>query len=273
MTRALLLRVASGVVLVPFLLGVAYFDGPLYGLLITAASGVAAWEVRLMLRAGGYRPLTGVLLGVSLLLPLDAWLQVTTLPVIAPDGIFIVEIAGLLGLIALLVRPSMERALVDWALSLALALYLGGLMQFYMPLRRISSDIPGFWVIALLVLSWVCDTSAYFVGGAAGRLRLAPRVSPAKSVEGALAGLGGAALVGAILGLVTGQSFLLLSGYGLAIGLATIVGDLVESLIKRQTGVKDSGVLIPGHGGLLDRMDSLLFCAPVAVLYLHAFAT
>ena len=75
------------------------------------------------------------------------------------------------------------------------------------------------------------------------------------------------------MSLFTREPAILLGGYGLVIGLATIVGDLVESLIKRQTGVKDSGVLIPGHGGLLDRMDSLLFCAPVAVLYLHAFAT
>src|SRR5205814_1499840 len=137
-------------------------------------------------------------------------LQATNPPVIAPDGILIVEIAAFLGLIALLVRPNMDRALVDWALSLALALYLGGLMQFYMPLRRIPSDIPGFWVIALLVLSWVCDTSAYFVGGAIGRLRLAQRVSPAKSVEGALAGLVGAAIVGALLGLFTREPAILL---------------------------------------------------------------
>jgi phosphatidate cytidylyltransferase len=278
--RALLLRVLSGLVLVPFLLGVAYFGAPgspgwiVYGLLITAASGIAAFEMRLMLRSGGYRPLTAVLVGVSVLLPLDAWLRPTAEAVsIAPDGLLIVQVGVLLSLIALLVRRSTERALVDWALSLGLALYLGGLMQFYIPLRRIPTEIPGFWVIALLVLSWVCDSSAYFVGGAFGRTRLAPQVSPAKSVEGALAGLAGAAVAGALLSLPAGQSPLLLAGYGLVIGLATIVGDLVESLIKRQTGVKDSGVLIPGHGGLLDRMDSLLFCAPVAVLYLYALAT
>ena len=112
---------------------------------------------------------------------------------------------------------------------------------------------------------------ADFVGGAIGRIRLAPSISPKKSVEGALAGLVGAALVGPLLGLAVGQPPLLMAGYGLVIALATIAGDLVESLVKRQTGVKDSGVLIPGHGGLLDRMDSLLFCAPIAVLYLHAF--
>jgi phosphatidate cytidylyltransferase len=102
---------------------------------------------------------------------------------------------------------------------------------------------------------------------------LAPTISPKKSVEGAVAGLAGAAVVGLLLSLPVGLSPLLVAGYGLAIGVATVLGDLVESLVKRQTGVKDSGVLIPGHGGLLDRMDSLLFCAPVAVLYLHAFAT
>jgi len=277
MTRGLALRVLSGIVLVPFLLGVAYFGAPgtpgaiVYGLLICAASGIAAFEMRLMLRAGGYRPITGVLVGVSVLLPLDAWLRAADPPIVAADGLLIVEVAALLSLIALLVRRSLDRALVDWALSLALALYLGGLMEFYLPLRRVPSEIPGFWVMALLVLSWVCDTSAYFVGGAIGRTRLAPRVSPAKSVEGAVAGLVGAALAGVLLSFPLGLSPVLVAAYGLLIGLATIVGDLTESLIKRQTGVKDSGVLIPGHGGLLDRMDSLLFCAPVAVLYLHAF--
>jgi phosphatidate cytidylyltransferase len=78
-------------------------------------------------------------------------------------------------------------------------------------------------------------------------------------------------LFGPLLGLIFGVSPLLMAGYGLAIAAATIIGDLVESLLKRQTGAKDSGVLIPGHGGLLDRMDSLLFCAPVAVLYVRAF--
>jgi phosphatidate cytidylyltransferase len=276
--RALALRFASGVVAVPFLLGAAYFGTPgtiggaFYGLVICAASGYAAFELRGMLRAGGYRPLTGLLIGLAMLLPLDAWLRPwPDAWSAAPDGFLIVEIGVVLGLIALLVRRSTEGALIDWALSLGLALYLGGLMQFYMPLRRVAADVPGFWVIALLVISWFCDSAAYFVGGKYGRTKLAPVISPAKSVEGAVAGVVCAALVGLILGLVAGLPPLLVGGFGVAIGLATVVGDLVESLIKRQTGVKDSGVLIPGHGGLLDRMDSLLFCAPVAVLYLHAF--
>jgi phosphatidate cytidylyltransferase len=278
---SLTLRVLSGIVLVPFLLGVAYFGdlntpgapgGVAYGLLICAATAMAAFEVRGMLRQGGYAPQDGILLGLAIALPLDAWLRPgAPMDLVAPDGLLLVLVGVLVSLSWLLVRPTSERALVDWALGLSLALYLGGLMQFYMPLRRLPAPVPGFWVMALLGLSWVCDSCAFFVGRAFGRRRLAPLVSPKKSVEGAVAGLVGAAVVGLLLALPTGLPLLLGAGYGLAIGLATITGDLVESLVKRQTGVKDSGILIPGHGGLLDRMDSLLFCAPVALLYLHAF--
>jgi len=220
-----------------------------------------------MLRAGGYVPLDWLLVGLSVLLPLDVWLAVYWAWL--PDPMVVVVAMVELSLAALVVRAS-ERELIDWALSLGLALYLGGLMLFYLPLRAFPTSVPGLWVIALLVLSWVCDSCAFFVGRAIGRTPLAPRVSPKKSVEGAIAGLVGVAIAGPLLGLVFGEPPLLMAGYGLTIGVATIVGDLIESLLKRQTGVKDSGILIPGHGGLLDRMDSLLLCAPMAVLYLHS---
>jgi phosphatidate cytidylyltransferase len=223
-----------------------------------------------MLRAGGYAPVDLALFGTAVLLPLDAWLRPDALS-LGSDGLLLLIVLVITSLAALLFRPTSDRALVDWALSLGLALYVGGLMQFYFPLRQLPTDFPGFWVIALLVLSWVCDSSAYFVGGAIGRTKLAPAISPKKSVEGAIAGLIAPAIIGPLLGLTVGVPPLVMAGYGVAIALATIVGDLVESLIKRQTGVKDSGILIPGHGGLLDRMDSLLFCAPIAVLYLRAF--
>jgi phosphatidate cytidylyltransferase len=270
---SLTLRIISGIFAVPFLLGVAYIGQPVYGAFICLACAYAAFELRTMLRAGRFSPVDVVLFGTAILLPLDAWLRPgPDVWSVASDGLVLLMLILIVGLVSLVLRPTSERALVDWAVSLGLALYLGGLMQFYMPLRALPTQIPGFWVIALLVLSWVCDSSAYFVGGAFGRRRLAPTISPNKSVEGALAGLAAAAIVATLLGFAVQVSPLLMAGYGLAIAAATIVGDLVESLIKRQTGVKDSGVLIPGHGGLLDRMDSLLFCAPIAVLYLRAFA-
>ena len=272
MTRGLALRVLSGVVAIPLLIGTALIGGAepvgstIYGLVIVLASGLAAWELRGMLRQGGYAPVDGVLLGLAIGLPLDAAVRGAGVgPIVAPDGMLLVTLAVVCGLIELVLRGDAERGMVDWALSIALALYVGGLMQFYMPLRRLPDG--GVWVVSLLVLSWVCDSCAYFVGRAIGRARLAPRISPSKSVEGAVAGLVGAALVGAVIGLIVQHAPLTMAGYGLAIGVATVVGDLAESVLKRQTGVKDSGVLIPGHGGILDRMDSLLFCAPVAYAY------
>jgi len=236
-----------------------------------------------MLRKGGYAPMDWLLVGLAAGLPLAAWLSgfwsdpgALAIPFVsgaltAFDPILVVAVALILSLAYLVVRPT-ERALVDWAVSLSLALYLGGFMLFYLPLRAQPSIFPGFWVMALLVLSWVCDSSAFFVGRAYGRTRLAPAISPNKSVEGAVAGLIAPALVGLVVGVLIGVPPLVMSGYGLVIAIGTIVGDLIESLVKRQTGVKDSGVLIPGHGGLLDRMDSLLLCAPLAVLYLRALA-
>jgi phosphatidate cytidylyltransferase len=269
-TRRLGLRVVSGFVAVPLLLAIAYIGGPLYGAFICAATIYAAFEIRGMLRKGGYAPIDWLLVGLAVSLPLAAWLSAEFWPS-APDPIVLVTAGVVLGLVSALVQPTSERSLVDWALSIGLALYLGALMQFFLPLREAPAAFPGFWVISLMVLSWICDSCAYFVGGAIGRTRLAPSISPNKSVEGAVAGLIGVAIAGPLIGLPLGLSPLLMAGYGLCIGVATIIGDLIESLIKRQTGVKDSGGLIPGHGGLLDRMDSLLVCAPIAVFYVHAF--
>jgi phosphatidate cytidylyltransferase len=262
---SLTLRVASGVVAVPFLMGTAYFGGWFYGVVITAATILAGLELRGMLRAAGYAPLTLALVGLAAWLPLDGWFLGGSLS-------FQVTIAVLmLSLVVLLGRRTSERAIVDWALSLALALYVGGLMQFYAPLRQRPDG--AFWVMALLGLSWVCDSAAFFFGRAYGRTPLAPHISPRKSREGAVAGLLASAIVGGLVAMASGHSASLVTGYGAVIGLATVVGDLAESLLKRQTGVKDSGILIPGHGGILDRMDSLLFCAPIAVLYLQAFSS
>jgi phosphatidate cytidylyltransferase len=265
--------VASGIVAVPFLLGVAYLGGHFYGAFICIGCAYAAFEVRNLLRTGGYAPVDLALFGTAVLLPMDAWLNPDPRS-LGSDGLLLLGFVVVVSLATLLLQPASDKSLVGWALSMGLGLYLGGLMQFYFPLRSLPTDVPfpGFWVMALLGLSWVCDSSAFFVGSAFGRTPLAPSISPKKSIEGAIAGLLGAAVFGPILGLIFGVSPLLMAGYGLAMAAATIVGDLVESLLKRQTGAKDSGVLIPGHGGLLDRMDSLLFCAPVAVLYLRAFA-
>jgi phosphatidate cytidylyltransferase len=122
------------------------------------------------------------------------------------------------------------------------------------------------WLLLVVLLVWAADTAAFFTGKRFGRTKLAPRISPNKTTAGAWGALAGAAIValagGWLLG-VRGAALGLLLGLALSTVVASIVGDLVESLLKRQANVKDSGTLFPGHGGLLDRVDSLLAALPV----------
>ena len=122
-------------------------------------------------------------------------------------------------------------------------------------------------VLLVLVLVWIADTAAYFVGRARGRRKLAPAISPGKTWEGAAGGLAGAALYAIILAFFTDLgAWLVLVVTALFLGMASIVGDLFESAVKRQAGVKDSGSLLPGHGGILDRIDSATATLPLAAL-------
>ena len=122
------------------------------------------------------------------------------------------------------------------------------------------------WTLFALVLVWAADTFAYFAGSRFGRVKLAPRISPGKTIEGAWGALIGGALVAVAGGWLLGQRDLvlvLLVGIGVLTIVFSIVGDLFESLLKRQANVKDSGTLFPGHGGLLDRLDSVFAAMPV----------
>jgi phosphatidate cytidylyltransferase len=129
----------------------------------------------------------------------------------------------------------------------------------------------GYLILSILVSIWLCDSAAYFIGSAYGLHKLMPRVSPKKSWEGAVAGF-----VFAVIGMIAAKSFVLeflttanAITLGIIVGLFGQIGDLIESLIKRDANVKDSSSIIPGHGGILDRFDSLLFTAPIVYLYIR----
>jgi phosphatidate cytidylyltransferase len=156
------------------------------------------------------------------------------------------------------------------ALTLLGAAYLGSLGGSVAALRLLHPDTDGAWrLVLLLAIVMGSDTAAFFAGNAIGRHKLAPGISPGKTIEGAVGALLGGVAAAAIvrsLGLpsVPMAHALLL---GLAVSVMGIAGDLVESLLKRWAGVKDSGALFPGHGGMLDRLDSVLFGAPVLYYY------
>jgi len=154
------------------------------------------------------------------------------------------------------------------ATALAGAIYIGGPLGLLVAIHARSG-----WTVTLLLLATVVvsDTAQYYAGRAFGRRPLAPVVSPKKTIEGALGGLVGAALFMALAGsrILVGEAIVPLALLGVAMAAVGICGDLFESSLKRHAGLKDSSTLIPGHGGVLDRIDALLFATPMFYLYLR----
>jgi phosphatidate cytidylyltransferase len=160
------------------------------------------------------------------------------------------------------------RAAGHMALGLV---YVPFLLSFIGQLRRFDSGLG--WIFLLLVITWAGDTGAYLAGRAFGRTKLIERVSPNKTREGAVGGLvlaiAGACLVKAVA--LERVSWGHAVALGILVDVAGVIGDLFESMLKRTFDVKDTGSILPGHGGILDRIDSLLFAAPVAWCYAKAF--
>jgi phosphatidate cytidylyltransferase len=181
---------------------------------------------------------------------------------------------------ALAARRPTERPLGAAAITLLAVLYAGALPAFLLPIRHGlhgTSSWAGAWLVFFpLVVTWVCDSFAMGGGKAFGGPRLAPTVSPGKTRSGAAAGVVGALLVALVFGLAVFPRLGLdapLGGVliiGAVLSVVGQVGDLAESLFKREAGVKDSGTLIPGHGGVLDRLDSLYFVIPAAAALYRA---
>ncbi|SFR01668.1 phosphatidate cytidylyltransferase [Desulfoscipio geothermicus DSM 3669] len=154
---------------------------------------------------------------------------------------------------------------LDASVTFLSIMYLGLFLYFFL---LSTLDNGWIWLIVMLVCTWANDTAAYLVGRQWGRRRLAPAVSPGKTVEGAVGGVSGSIMAAFLVtlfypALPVGDLLVL----GALAGLAAQVGDLVESAIKRQACIKDAGRLIPGHGGILDRFDSMLFTAPLVYYY------
>jgi phosphatidate cytidylyltransferase len=222
----------------------------LFGLVVAAAGAscleelLALGATRLDSRPGRWVLLLGA--GVTLSFWGDVPLVLTTLT-------FSVLIAATVTSFS----ASLQEALPKLALTLMGLLYCGLLPGFLLLMDRKM-------VIVLLGILWIGDTAAFYGGRLMGRHLLAPSISPRKTIEGAFAGLIASIIAGVLLGFVlTGQGSGRLVAASLVSGCAGQLGDLAESALKRSAGVKDSSSLLPGHGGMLDRLDGLLFAAPV----------
>jgi phosphatidate cytidylyltransferase len=224
--------------------------------LIILFSGIEFFE---LMRQGGYQPLPrlGLTLIAALLLQTYYHLDFTY-------NLFIAALV--LTLLIAVFRPR-EGWLVGWALTFVGVLYAGGLGSYFIYMR----DLPDgkAWSAMAALATWGMDTAAYAVGRRWGHHPFFPRISPKKTREGAIGGLVMAVVAMLVLGTVYGLPLVHSLALGMGIGLAGTFGDLAESVIKRQVGAKDSGAMLPGHGGILDRIDSILFVAAFVYYYVR----
>lgn len=300
------MRVVTGAVGIPIVLAAVWFGGWAFFVFMLAVIVGALLEYYWILERTGIRPnkIVGVLFaallafaffhGVSDTLVGGAFLRI-------PDhGAYVyarvIMIAGALMLLVLatliteMLRPE-PAPIRDNTGTIGGVLYVGLFLSAIVGIRQLFGGDPlmgayvrsamgadvnlsaqgAYSVAAVLVSIWICDSAAYYAGRAFGRHKFAPRISPKKTWEGAVAGL-----IFAILTMIVFQQFVL--GYlrigdalflGFIVGSLGQIGDLAESHVKRDAGIKDSSNLIPGHGGAFDRFDSLMFVAPVVYLYLN----
>ena len=260
-------RTITAVVGIPVVLALVWFGGWWAFAGVTLVVVLAAYELHNMMLHEGYHPLILISLALSLLFLVAAMVPQQR-PLLLEIGL---GVALLVTFPLLFFRKKLDGAMVDWSLTLAIAIYLGWPLSLFPLLRGYQVGIStGFWWLLTLLLGvWGFDTGAFFAGHFFGRHKLAPAISPGKTWEGVIGGLVfsiAAALIFTVRPL--GVPWYLALLLGVLIGIAATLGDLAESLIKRQTHVKDSGQIIPGHGGILDRVDSLLF----AVIVVYFFA-
>lgn len=278
-------RLAVAAVGIPVVLGLAWLGGWALGVLVAVAAALAVFEFYDLARLRGERPFTawGVAATVAVVIVATAW----------PDPWEAAPAAGLV-LMATVLLALTGSIWLRWpggspmasvSVTAAGVVYVGFTLAFIPVLRALPEAAPeafeggGARETAFLMLpflaTWVGDTAAYTAGRAWGSTRLAPSASPGKTVTGAVAGLVGSSVAAvavsawALDGLPALEVPLSTAAWmGLVLGAVGQLGDLAESVLKREAGVKDSGRILPGHGGVLDRVDALLFAVPVTWLLL-----
>ena len=266
-------RTAFAVVAVPVVLWTIWIGGVPLAVLIALASSIAAWEFYKLAMQAGSVPLWGHGVLLSALIPI--FVYVRTLGLWVPEISIVMLLVLEMLCVALWRRGAGGKPLEVVGITLLGIVYTGGMMAFALGLRyhpyAIGASAGTALVAFPFLLTWGTDIGGYFFGRWIGGRKLMPSISPGKTVAGAVGGFAIAIAVAVAYERFAlrplGQLGLTLQGavlLGVLVSAAGQVGDLVESMLKREAGVKDSSHLIPGHGGMLDRIDSLLFTLPVS---------
>ena len=267
-------RIMTSAWAIPLLGVIIWFGEPYFTIFISVVGLLAALEFYRLSKGAKAQPLTvfGIIWTILLIIVRDAWIRTQLAPYIdiellAPNMIT----AGMaISLLLLLTRKQKQGAFTDWAWTFAEIFYVGWLLGYLVALRGLDDGRS--WIFLAIFATFGSDSAAYFIGRLFGKHKLAPTISPKKTWEGAVGGLAGAVVISLLFLLPTPVRLTAYLNWwqmiivGLLISIFGQLGDLVESLFKRNTGVKDSGNIFPGHGGMLDRMDSIVF-AGVVVYY------
>lgn len=258
-------RVITASIILPLTIGLLVAGGWWFRIFVTVVLSLAALEYVQLMQTTERKIWAPLCLASVLLFMADAaW---PSLQLVSP-GLALLFLAGLVWAINQYAKGKTDPA-GSWSLTLAGGLYLGIMGSNLDKLRSMPDGL--WWSLVAYGCVWLADCAAYFCGRAWGRHKLAPRVSPGKTWEGSIAGLVAGAIAGALLAGIFDLDAWLGFGLGILIAVISPIGDLGISMMKRQMGVKDSGRLLPGHGGILDRTDSLLVTATIAyyfVIYL-----
>jgi phosphatidate cytidylyltransferase len=270
-------RAIGAAILVPILLLVLAVGGIVLAAAVAVATVFAAREAFKLLADSGFPtlPLLGTVLALTVVA--DAAFP----GVLEGSGLLLMAIGIVLVAVAAFARPNPRDGLVTWMATVFGALYVG-MLSFVVRLGHAAPAVPDGaplfalgaergWILLLLLAVWAYDTGAFLVGSQFGREKFLTHISPSKTYAGLVGGVVASTVVAGVMLWGLGQLPLHALVLGPLIALTAQAGDLAESMLKRAANAKDSGTLIPGHGGMLDRVDSFLFAAPVATLYVLAF--
>jgi|LJSS01.1.fsa_nt_gb phosphatidate cytidylyltransferase len=265
--KNLVQRVAVAAVGIPVVVAAVVIGGWIFALLVGFVAAVAVWEYAGLVQRREVAPNVPLMVAATVGQVIGVALTGRMLAVVGGTVLGVVLVSWVLQL------RRQGSALLNTAATVAGVGYVGGLLSSFVALRRagelLPEVVPGATVLALLGAIWIGDSAAYAVGRRWGRRALAPRISPRKTWEGAIACFLATALVlwSFLRWWVPALPSLEALWLGLLIGVVGQLGDLAESQLKRDVGVKDSSAFLPGHGGMLDRIDSLLFAAPCLYLW------
>jgi len=258
-------RLLVAAVLLPTGLLIIRAGGVIYVAFISLILLLAGWEYVQLFRQGGHQPCLPLVLAAILALVWGRWTNAFT----SSEWILSALVLGAMTWHLVSYERGRDQAATDFAVTLAGGLYLGWAGAYFISLRELPEGL--WWLLVVLPAVWLADTAAFFVGTRWGRHRLAPRLSPKKSWEGFWAGVVFSPILTALLawlwqfaaGPATAITPWRAAIVALILSLLTPLGDLGESMLKRQFGVKDSSHILPGHGGVLDRIDSWLWGAVI----------